>query len=64
MARSKIRKCPVCGGYTLKETCSRCGVATKSPHPPPISPTSKYVDILLRIRQNNRRRQEGKDINI
>ncbi|HIQ30203.1 MAG TPA: ribosome biogenesis protein [Candidatus Caldiarchaeum subterraneum] len=63
MARSRIRRCPVCRAYTLRETCSICGAATVNPHPPPFSPSNKYLDILLKIRRNMRENKPGKDIN-
>ncbi|MCW3128675.1 MAG: RNA-protein complex protein Nop10 [Methanophagales archaeon] len=40
--KSKIRKCEICGEYTLKEVCGRCGVATKNPTPPRFSPKDPY----------------------
>jgi len=33
----KIKKCPKCKGYTLKDVCPKCGVETISPHPPKFS---------------------------
>ncbi len=30
----RIRKCPNCGRYTLKEVCPVCGSETKVAHPP------------------------------
>ena len=38
----KIRKCPRCGMYTLKERCPSCGSKTTSPHPPRFSPHDPY----------------------
>jgi len=40
--KSKIRKCEVCGEYTLKEVCERCGRATMNPIPPRFSPKDPY----------------------
>jgi H/ACA ribonucleoprotein complex subunit 3 len=40
--KSTIRKCEVCGEYTLKEVCERCGRATKNPMPPRFSPKDPY----------------------
>lgn len=37
----KLRKCPRCKTYTLKEVC-KCGEKTASPHPPKFSPEDKY----------------------
>jgi rRNA maturation protein Nop10 len=28
----KLKKCPNCKTYTLKETCSKCNGKTKTPH--------------------------------
>jgi H/ACA ribonucleoprotein complex subunit 3 len=38
----KIRKCVVCGEYTLKEVCENCGSVTKNPKPPRFSPKDPY----------------------
>ena len=38
----RIRKCVVCGAYTLQETCPYCGSPTKIAHPPRTSPIDKY----------------------
>ncbi|MHC1611528.1 MAG: RNA-protein complex protein Nop10 [Candidatus Methanospirareceae archaeon] len=40
--KSKIRRCEVCGEYTLKEVCERCGSVTKNPTPPRFSPKDPY----------------------
>ncbi|MHC1600046.1 MAG: RNA-protein complex protein Nop10 [Candidatus Methanospirareceae archaeon] len=40
--KSKIRKCEVCGEYTLKEICEKCGSVTKNPKPPRFSPKDPY----------------------
>ena len=40
--KSKIRKCGICGEYTLKDVCGRCGRATKNPMPPRFSPKDPY----------------------
>ena len=40
--RFKIRKCPNCGRYTLKEYCPECKEKTVNPHPPKFSPEDKY----------------------
>lgn len=40
--KSKIRKCEVCGEYTLKGVCERCGRATENPVPPRFSPKDPY----------------------
>jgi len=28
----KLKKCPKCNSYTLKEICSKCNLETKSAH--------------------------------
>jgi H/ACA ribonucleoprotein complex subunit 3 len=38
----KLRKCPNCKKYTLKEICPYCGKKTVSPHPPKYSPQDKF----------------------
>jgi len=40
--KSKLRKCGVCGEYTLKEVCARCGRRTMNPMPPRFSPKDPY----------------------
>jgi H/ACA ribonucleoprotein complex subunit 3 len=40
--QSKLRKCEVCGEYTLKEICERCGRKTMNPNPPRFSPKDPY----------------------
>lgn len=42
--RWRLRKCPVCKAYTLKETCINCGVKTVVPHPHKFSPEDRYVE--------------------
>jgi H/ACA ribonucleoprotein complex subunit 3 len=38
----RLRKCPKCGRYTLKEICPVCGTPTKSAHPPRFSPVDRW----------------------
>jgi len=47
----KIRKCPRCMAYTLRDVCQVCGVKTVSPHPVHFTPASKHADILLKARR-------------
>jgi len=42
LMKSKIRKCEVCGEYTLKEICEKCGSTTTNPKPPRFSPKDPY----------------------
>ena len=44
----RIRKCPNCGRYTLKEKCPVCSVETISPHPARFSPDDKYVEYRIK----------------
>ena len=36
-----MRKCAVCGAYTLSEI--HCGKKTESPHPAPFKPSDRYA---------------------
>lgn len=38
----KLRKCPVCGSYTL--AMAHCGSGTVSAHPPRYDPNDRYGD--------------------
>jgi len=38
-----IRKCLLCGTYTLKYQCPKCNASTVDPHPAKYSPDDKYV---------------------
>ena len=39
-----LRKCVVCGRYTLKrDRCPVCGGEVRVPHPPRFSPEDKYL---------------------
>ena len=40
--RWRIKKCPKCGEYTLKDICPTCKVKTKSPQPPRFSPKEEF----------------------
>ncbi len=39
----RIRKCPICKKYTLKEVCTYCNAKTVVPHPHRFSPEDRYV---------------------
>lgn len=41
MIPRKIKKCDVCGSFTLKET--HCEKQTRTAHPPKYSPEDKYA---------------------
>jgi len=45
--RWRIRKCPHCKTYTLREACPKCGTKTCVPHPHRFSPEDKYVEYRL-----------------
>ncbi|ACS89641.1 MULTISPECIES: RNA-protein complex protein Nop10 [Thermococcus] len=49
--RFKIKKCPKCGEYTLKETCPLCGEKTKLAHPPKFSPEDPYGEYRRRLKK-------------
>ncbi|MGQ9543786.1 MAG: RNA-protein complex protein Nop10 [Candidatus Bathyarchaeia archaeon] len=62
--RWQIRRCTKCGEYTLKETCPRCYVDTKSPVPPKFSPSDKYAryriqGLINHENYDNRRKDEA-----
>ncbi|WP_461866092.1 RNA-protein complex protein Nop10 [Thermococcus sp.] len=40
--RFRIKKCPKCHRYTLKDICPVCGAETKVAHPPRFSPEDPY----------------------
>ena len=45
-----MRKCGVCGKYTLQE--SHCGQATKNPHPARFSIDDKYAKYRRQARES------------
>lgn len=46
--KSRIKRCPVCYTYTLRESCPRCGAQTAAAHPPKFSPDDKYFYMRLK----------------
>ncbi|NMC76544.1 MAG: RNA-protein complex protein Nop10 [Candidatus Methanofastidiosa archaeon] len=38
----KMKICPQCNNYTLKDLCPICKVNTVNPHPPKFSPEDRY----------------------
>ena len=46
----RLRKCPKCGRYTLKEKCPVCGTETVSAHPPRFSPEDKWGEYRRRAK--------------
>ncbi|RLF83121.1 RNA-protein complex protein Nop10 [Thermococci archaeon] len=49
--RFKIKKCPKCERYTLKDTCPVCGEKTKLAHPPKFSPEDPYGEYRRRLKK-------------
>jgi len=50
----KLRKCPIDGIYTLKDTCPLCGSKTIVPHPPRFSPEDKFVKYRIEIKKGRK----------
>ena len=46
-----LRRCIKCRGYTLRETCPRCGGEAISPHPAKFSMDDKYRKYRLLMRR-------------
>ncbi|NPA76285.1 MAG: RNA-protein complex protein Nop10 [Candidatus Diapherotrites archaeon] len=46
----RLRKCPKCGRYTLKDVCPVCGEKTVSAHPPRFSPEDKWGEYRRRAK--------------
>ncbi len=43
MVQALLRRCKVCGRYTLrKDKCPQCGGEVENPHPPKYSPDDRY----------------------
>jgi len=40
--KMKMKICPQCNNYTLKDLCPICKVNTVNPHPPKFSPEDRY----------------------
>lgn len=38
----RMKKCPKCKNYTLKDYCSKCNIKTITVKPPRFSPEDKY----------------------
>jgi len=49
--RFRIRKCPSCGRYTLREVCPVCGSETKVAHPARFSPEDPYGEYRRRLKR-------------
>ncbi|MBD6955952.1 MAG: RNA-protein complex protein Nop10 [Thermoplasmata archaeon] len=48
--KTRIRKCPRCKVYTLKEKCPRCGNDTVYIAPPRFSPVDRYGEYRRKYR--------------
>uniref|UniRef100_A0A7C2VI38 Ribosome biogenesis protein Nop10 n=1 Tax=Ignisphaera aggregans TaxID=334771 RepID=A0A7C2VI38_9CREN len=48
--RWRIKKCPKCKIYTIKDLCPQCNEKTVSPHPSRFSPEDKYVAYRVRMK--------------
>ncbi|RLF71172.1 MAG: RNA-protein complex protein Nop10 [Thermoplasmata archaeon] len=46
--RSKIKRCPSCRMYTLKDICPRCNQSTVSTFPPRFSPEDRWGEYRRR----------------
>ncbi|MFQ5712029.1 MAG: RNA-protein complex protein Nop10 [Candidatus Geothermarchaeales archaeon] len=49
----RIKKCPKCNLYTLKDKCGKCGGLTVSAHPARFSPDDKYALYKVRWKLRN-----------
>jgi H/ACA ribonucleoprotein complex subunit 3 len=46
-----LRRCVLCGSYTLKRTvCPYCSGGLKVPHPPKFSPDDKYLKYRMALK--------------
>ena len=49
--RSHLRRCPACGGYTLKEQCRSCGAPARVVAPARFSPEDHYGVYRRRLKR-------------
>ncbi|WP_456472151.1 RNA-protein complex protein Nop10 [Methanocaldococcus sp.] len=47
----KIKKCPNCGRYTLKDTCPICGEKTYHPKPPKFSLEDRWGEYRRKMKR-------------
>lgn len=52
----KMRKCKICGKYTLMDI--HCNIPTVSAHPPPFNLNDKYVRYRVEWRKGNNKNEE------
>lgn len=62
LMRSRMRRCPECGRYTLLDLCASCGEKTTCPIPPKYSPDDRMGEyrrrtILERYGENGKLRE-------
>jgi len=51
VSRWLLRRCEVCGAYTLnRERCPYCGGRVRVPHPPKFSPEDRYGEYRRRLK--------------
>lgn len=48
-----IKKCPKCGKYTMKVTCSKCNIDTINPKPAKYSINDKYAKYRRKAKELN-----------
>lgn len=49
-----LRKCEMCGEYTLRESlCPYCGGKVRVPHPPKFSPDDKYLKYRMALKRQS-----------
>ncbi|UCG69485.1 MAG: RNA-protein complex protein Nop10 [Thermoplasmata archaeon] len=58
--RSLLRKCKVCGRYSLKDLCL-CGNETSVPIPPRFSPQDRYGEYRRRLKDINKKESNVKE---
>ncbi|RLE55143.1 MAG: RNA-protein complex protein Nop10 [Thermoprotei archaeon] len=46
-----LRRCEVCGAYTLsQDKCPKCGGPVRTPHPPKFSPDDRFAKYRLAMK--------------
>jgi H/ACA ribonucleoprotein complex subunit 3 len=59
--KTSIKKCAICGKYTLKDICPRCKNVASSPAPAKFSPEDRYgeyrrISIIEEYGENGKHR--------
>ncbi|MBM4249212.1 MAG: RNA-protein complex protein Nop10 [Euryarchaeota archaeon] len=57
--RTYLRRCPSCGGYTLRETCPKCDVMSAVPAPARFSPEDRYGAYRRRLKRRLEAERNG-----